>query len=142
MLVKVIDGVAEKYTLKKLLEDNPNTSFPTNPDDTILAEFNVYPLKSTPKPTVDHTKEVIEGDPELVVGEWHQTWVVTDSSTEKLEENIHAIKVEIQNRRKRAFEIEADPLFFKWQRGETDEQTYINKVNEIRARYPYPDGIE
>lgn len=37
-----------------------------------------------------------------------------------------------------AFQKEADPLFFAWQRGENTEQAWIDKVAEIRARYPYP----
>jgi hypothetical protein len=31
---------------------------------------------------------------------------------------------------------ESDPLFFKWQRGEATEQEWLNKVAEIKARYP------
>jgi|GEM_PF-752486 len=39
-----------------------------------------------------------------------------------------------------AYRHEADPLFFKWQRGEGSEQVWLDKVAEIRQRYPYPDG--
>jgi uncharacterized protein (DUF1501 family) len=39
--------------------------------------------------------------------------------------------------RQQAFQVEADPLFFAWQRGENSEQAWIDKVAEIRARYPY-----
>ena len=42
----------------------------------------------------------------------------------------------VANRRS-AFQLEADPLFFGWQRGEGIEQTWLDKVAEIRARYPY-----
>lgn len=37
-----------------------------------------------------------------------------------------------------AFAAEADPLFFKWQRGEATESDWKVKVAEIRARFPYP----
>ena len=37
-----------------------------------------------------------------------------------------------------AYAIEADPLFFGWQRGENTQQAWLDKVAEIRARYPYP----
>jgi len=36
-----------------------------------------------------------------------------------------------------AFVIEADPLYFGWQRGEGTEQAWRDKCAEIRARYPY-----
>ena len=35
-----------------------------------------------------------------------------------------------------AYRDEADPLFFKWQRGEAIEQEWLDKVAEIRERYP------
>lgn len=44
-----------------------------------------------------------------------------------------------QAERARAYKQEADPLFFKYQRGEATEQEWLTKVDEIRARYPYPE---
>ena len=35
------------------------------------------------------------------------------------------------------YRIEADPLFFGFQRGENSEQEWLDKVAEIRARHPY-----
>lgn len=37
-----------------------------------------------------------------------------------------------------AYAAEADPLFFKAQRGEATTEEWSAKVEEIRARYPYP----
>ena len=37
-----------------------------------------------------------------------------------------------------AFRDEADPLLFKAQRGEATMEDWQAKVEEIRARYPYP----
>jgi hypothetical protein len=42
-----------------------------------------------------------------------------------------------QRNRQAAFASEADPLFFQWQRGEGTEQAWLDKVAEIRDRYPY-----
>jgi hypothetical protein len=36
-----------------------------------------------------------------------------------------------------AYSSEADPLFFGWQRNENTEQAWLDKVAEVRARYPY-----
>jgi len=41
--------------------------------------------------------------------------------------------------RAQAYAAEADPLFFKAQRGEVPLQDWTDKVAEIRARYPYPE---
>jgi len=37
-----------------------------------------------------------------------------------------------------AYRNEADPLFFKAQRGEATIDEWFAKVSEIKARYPYP----
>jgi len=39
--------------------------------------------------------------------------------------------------RRGAFAVESDPLFFAWQRGEGTEQEWLDKVQEIRERFPY-----
>ena len=38
--------------------------------------------------------------------------------------------------RKAAYTAEADPLFFRSQRGEIEEQVWLDKIAEIKARYP------
>ena len=46
---------------------------------------------------------------------------------------------EVQKQSRRvAYTVEADPLFFKAQRGETLIEDWEAKVEEIKARYPYP----
>ena len=39
--------------------------------------------------------------------------------------------------RKRAYEAEADPLFFMVQRGEATNAEWLAKVAEIKTRFPY-----
>jgi hypothetical protein len=39
-------------------------------------------------------------------------------------------------RRQAAYQAEADPLYFKWQRGEATEAEWLAKVAEIKTRYP------
>ena len=43
----------------------------------------------------------------------------------------------MERSRQQAFRDEADPLFFGWQRGENSEQAWLDKVAEIRGRFPY-----
>jgi hypothetical protein len=47
-----------------------------------------------------------------------------------------------QAARASAYAAEADPLFFKAQRGEATIEEWEAKVEEIRTRYPYPVGLE
>jgi hypothetical protein len=46
-------------------------------------------------------------------------------AAEKAEANRHA-----------AYIAEADPLFFKAQRGEVEQQVWLDKVAEIKLRHP------
>jgi hypothetical protein len=50
--------------------------------------------------------------------------------------------LEAKARRAAAYTTEADPLFFKWQAGESAEADWLAKREEIRARYPYPETDE
>ena len=46
-----------------------------------------------------------------------------------------------QRNRATAYTSEADPLFFKSQRGEGTIEEWEAKVSEIRTRYPYPSEV-
>ena len=45
-----------------------------------------------------------------------------------------------ERQRAAAYRSEADPLFFKAQRGEATTDEWTAKVAEIKARFPYPGG--
>ena len=47
---------------------------------------------------------------------------------------------EAEANRAAAYRSEADPLFFKAQRGEATTDEWTAKVAEIKARFPYPGG--
>ena len=49
---------------------------------------------------------------------------------------------EQEQNRAAAYRLEADPLFFKAQRGEATTDEWTAKVAEIKARFPYPGGEE
>ena len=46
----------------------------------------------------------------------------------------------IETQRRNAYTQEADPLFFSYQRGEVTEQEWLDAVDSIRTRYPYPEA--
>ena len=49
-------------------------------------------------------------------------------------------RAEIETQRRNAYTQEADPLFFSYQRGEATEQEWLDKVAEIKTKYPYPEA--
>lgn len=54
-------------------------------------------------------------------------FVWDEAGLAKIKERNDAIK-------RTMYEKEADPLFFKWKRGEATEQEYLDKIQEIKQR--------
>jgi hypothetical protein len=125
------------YSVSQLMRDNPQTSFPKNPPDEVLAQWNVFPVARSDQPTYDPaTHRIEEGAPALVGGSWTQAWDVIALTAEEVadQQAVHAARIEA--RRAQAYRNESDPLFFKSQRGEATHQEWLDKVAEIKARYP------
>lgn len=144
------------YGADVLRRDNPQTSFPKNPTDELLAEYNMYPVKQTVRPEHDTiTQNLTEGTPmrqktrntdgtfkadnpttpENEAWEWVQVWEVSDASAEEIEQRIADYNFQQEQSRSDAYKNESDPLFFKWQRGEATEQQWLDKIAEIKTRY-------
>jgi hypothetical protein len=85
MYLKLNNGLIESYPYKisELKQSNPQTSFPAQINDALLANYGVFPVEPTPYSTVGFDKNVAEGQPELVDGVWKQVWTVTDASAEE-----------------------------------------------------------
>jgi len=79
-------------------------------------------------------------------GHFYENILVIDDtktlpSKEECEAGIIALQAELDARaidqqRQSAYQAESDPLFFKYQRGEATEQDWLDKVAEIKARFP------
>ena len=75
------------YSLQKLREDNPRTSFPSEMTESIMAEWDIHEVRQTPKPN-DYTKNVTEETPILVEGVYYQNWVQTNASQSEIDNRI------------------------------------------------------
>lgn len=67
------------------------------------------------------------------------SWVCIDQSSVDawIAANTAAYNKEQSNKRLLAYTAEADGIYFKWQRNEATQQEWLDKVAEIKARYPY-----
>lgn len=68
-----------------------------------------------------------------------ETTQVPFTQEEIIEYEKNAIAAKIENaekQREESYRNESDPIFFKWQRGEATEQEWLDKVTEIKQRYP------
>ena len=129
---------AYPYSVGQLLANNPGTSFPESPTDELLASYGVYPVVATERPAYDSaTQNLTEATPALVGGFWTQKWTVSAASADEIAARKADALANAKALRAMAYRDEADPLFFKAQRGEAQMSEWQAKVDEIRARYPY-----
>lgn len=125
------------YGADVLRRDNPQTSFPANPTDELLASYGVLPVTQVEVPAYDSAVQRIEeSSPALVSGTWTQVWNVIALTAEEVAQQQADRAAQAQVQRAEAYRTESDPLFFKSQRGEATQQEWLDKVAEIKARYP------
>jgi hypothetical protein len=92
MHLKLTNGQPEKYSIGQLRRDNPNTSFPKNPTDQLLADWSVYPYTRPNLPEYDPlTANVVDGSFEQDTGgNWVLPYVVENKPHDVAERNIRS----------------------------------------------------
>jgi hypothetical protein len=88
------------YSIGDLRRDNPNTSYPRNPSDAVLASWNVFPVTDEPTPAYNPaTQNCNQVNPTLIDGKWVMTWVVTPATPEEIAERTSAKESEVRQQR-------------------------------------------
>lgn len=105
------DTIIYPYTIYKMREDFPDTSFPDEPSASDLALFGIYIVTDTPVPSYDElTQSLNEGAPVKMNSTYKRVWVVDELTAEEitnkaLEKNAIARAEFIANRTKRVSEL-------------------------------------
>lgn len=89
--IKIENNIPVNYTLEQLFVDVPDAVIYKNsqmPHPELLANYNVYPLVTTPQPSLDEDEAAEEGIPEFKDNEWQQTWVIRKLTTDEIQEII------------------------------------------------------
>ena len=89
--IKLENNIPVNYTLEQLFVDVPDAVIYQNsqmPQPELLANYNVYPLVTTPQPSLNEDEAAEEGTPEFKDNEWQQTWVIRKLSTDEIQEII------------------------------------------------------
>ena len=141
MFAKVENDTIIEYPIHNIRDLFPNTSFPAIIEQSHLPDGYVL-VKQANMPIVSNTQKCIEGPIKLIKKVWTQTWTIVDKTPEELRADITVMNQQMKLARQESYATEADPLFFKWQRGEVTEQDWLDKIQEIKARYPYPDEAQ
>lgn len=88
------------YSIGALRRDNPNTSFPANPTEQTLAEWNVFPVIDKPAPDYNpSTQNCNQINPTLKGSKWEMTWLVTPATPEQIAERTSAKEAEVRQQR-------------------------------------------
>jgi len=88
------------YSIGHLRRDNRNTSFPRNPSEQMLADWNVFPVKDRPAPAFDPaTENCNQTNPTLENGEWVMTWQVSPASAEEIAERLERKSLDARQQR-------------------------------------------
>ena len=106
MYVKVTNGVVEKYpySIGELRKDNPTVSFPKNPGNDLLAEWNVFPVQPQNPPAFNQANQNCDRvNPTLQNGVWVETWSVTSASSDEI--NRRSVEMSAQVRAQRDSEL-------------------------------------
>ena len=91
MHLKLTNGIPAEYTLGKLRRDNPNTSFPKQIPDELLASYSVYPYTRPAAPEYDSlSHHLTDGAFEQVAGAWSLPYVFERQPQDQAERNIRS----------------------------------------------------
>lgn len=90
MYAKIKNGSVEvfPYTFKLLREENPQTSFPKEITEELLASYDVYPVERQTMPSDFNSRTQnasLSGSPTLIDGVWTRAWIITDKTQEELD---------------------------------------------------------
>jgi len=96
MYLRIIDNnIVYPYSLKRLREDNPRVSFPSELTEAVMNEYDIFEVRQTPKPN-DYTKDISEETPILIEGVYYQNWHQTDASESEINARIESKWEEIR----------------------------------------------
>jgi hypothetical protein len=130
------------YSIGELRRDQPNTSFPRNPDDALLAEWNVFPVRPTDYPQVDHTKNVTEGTPALQNGAWVQVWNITDATAEEVEQRTEQKAASVRTERNALLAASDWTQLADSAADKAAWATYRQALRDITAQAEFPWGVQ
>lgn len=132
MYVKLSNGKLEKYSLNNLYQDNPQTSFPENLSEELLANLGIYLLIPVDPPQVDYTKNVIEGEPKFIDGKYIQVWNIVDASSEEIKQRIKDQEITIRAERDQKLE-KCDWVIIKNYENKVDvQESWLNYRQQLR----------
>jgi len=133
LYLRVTETGPEAYSLTQLRRDNPHVSFPDQIRAEVLADFGVHEYRQQERPLIDPSlQRLVYSGFAQIEGAWLRVWSVLDLADEEKAAYAAARDTE----RRAAYAEHADPVFFKWQRGEASEGDWLAAVAMVKEWYP------
>ena len=131
------------YSIGDLRRDNPNTSYPRNPSDATLADWNLFPVTDKPTPTYNPaTQNCNQINPTLVAGKWEMAWAVTPATPEQIAERTSAKATEVRQQRN---QLLADCDWTQLPDAPVDKTawaTYRQELRDVTAQPGFPWDVQ
>ena len=146
MYIKLTNGTPTTYTIGQLRKDNPNTSFPKNIPDELLAEFDVYPATVAEVPTfTERTQTITQNETATQVnGAWVYSWTVADKKAEEVTAYDTAKGVSVRSQRDELL-ASCDWMAIKsFEAGSAvsaEWATYRQALRDVSAQEGFPNTI-
>ena len=129
------------YSLGLLRKDNPNTSFPKNPSDSLLAEWDVFPVTVGDQPA-HASNEIAERDPEptLINDSWVLGWTVRAMTQAEIDSLADSVR-ELRNKKLSACDwtqLADSPLDAT---KKAEYETYRQALRDVTSQAGFPTDV-
>lgn len=144
MYVKVLDNSVKAFPYGpfELKADNPNTSFPEQMSDEVLARFNIYPVipKDVPQSFNNITQNATVVKPTFVDGKWVQTWGITSATEAEIAQRLNDLASNARSTRSTLLS-ETDWTALKDNTMTSAMASYRQSLRDITKQSGFPTNI-
>jgi Phage tail assembly chaperone protein len=144
MYLRIVNNTTTyPYTIKNLRDSLPNVSLPANLSNEQLVEWDMYEVQFSTAPN-DYTKNIIEGTPTLIDGNYYQNWIQTDANESEIQQRLEDKWFEVREIRNQLL-MECDwtqlsdiPIEIKnlWSSYRQDLRDITNQTNPFNIIWP------
>ena len=144
MYVKTLNNEIETYpySVEQFRADNPNTSFPAEVSDDLLAEHDVYPVGYQPAPAYDPATQrmVVSSQPSLIDGSWVLTKSIENKTAEQITAYTASKESEVRTQRN-ALLAETDWCALSDVTMSADMTTYRQALRDVPEQAGFPHSV-
>lgn len=144
MFAKIKNGAVDKfpYTVGELRRDNPNTSFPKQISEAVMADFGMVAVSEKPAPAFDPMTHFAEWGPVPVNegGKWFLLPTVRELSAEQIADRDAAMAASIRIERDKLL-AETDWMALSDVTMSAEMAAYRQALRDITAQEGFPHSV-